>query len=387
MPEIVSLLNPIRVGRVDIKNRLVLAPLSMYLADNCRVSQRLINFYTERARGGVGLIICTFAALRLAEGGPWKDYIPSIYDDGHIPEIKKLVKSIHDNGAKAAIQLYSTADWPGGDSVGPSAVPVLRRHLPPIIPRELSMKEIRKTICEIGEACRRSRDAGFDMVEFHAMGGDCFISRFLAAVTNSRTDHYGGSAKNRLNVLLEILEKSKQMAGTDFTFMVRISGEGFRDGTPTLEEQKSAAVILETAGFDAIDVTPGWRGQTISTIDQPEGAFSYLAYEIKKKVTVPIITGTRYVDPFIADRVISEGKADMVSMGRALIADPELINKITANKIREIRPCTSCQRCAKRTSEGKSIECSVNLEVGREGIAKCMEHSLDVDISRGRTIV
>lgn len=247
VPEMESLQNPIRVGRVDVKNRLVLAPLSMHLTDKCRVSQRLIDFYADRARGGVGLILCTFAALKLAVGGPWKDYIPSIYDDGHIPEIKRLVKGIHDNGAKAAIQLYCTAEWPGDDSVGPSPVTVLRRHLPPVKPRELSGGEIRKTIREIGEACRRSRDAGFDMVQFHAMGGDCFISRFLAAATNSRSDHYGGSARNRLNVLLELLEKSRQMAGSDFTFMVRISGEGFRDGTPTLEEQQGAAVLLESA--------------------------------------------------------------------------------------------------------------------------------------------
>jgi len=218
------------------------------------------------------------------------------------------------------------------------------------------------------------------------MGGDCFISRFLAAATNSRTDHYGGSADNRLNVLLEIFENSRQMAGKDFTFMVRISGEGFREGTPTLEEQKGAAVVLEAAGFDAIDVTPGWRGQTISTTDQPEGAFAYLAAEIKKKVAVPVITGTRYVSPSIADRVISEGKADMVSMGRALIADPELMNKFATNDIRGIRPCIGCQWCAKRVGEGKSIECSVNPDAGREGIANRGRSRPDADTSSSRTI-
>lgn len=366
MPEIGSLLKSIRVGKVEIKNRLVLAPMALRLADNCLVSQRLINFYSARAKGGVGLIITPFAALRLAEGALWTGYIPSIYDDADLPEIKRLVKSIHDNGAKACIQLYCPADWPGDDSVGPSAVTVLRRRLPPVIPRELSGAEIEKTICKVGDASRRSRDAGFDMVQFHAMGGDCFISRFLAAVTNTRTDHYGGSAKNRLNILIEILEKSKEMAGKDFTYMARITGDGFRDGTPTLEEQKVAAVILEAAGFDAMEITPGWRGQTISTTDQPEGAFSYLAAEIKKKVSVPIITGTGYVNPFIADRVISEGKADMVSMGRALIADPELMNKVTLNKIHEIRSCTSCQQCINSVNETKCIECSVNSEAGRE---------------------
>jgi 2,4-dienoyl-CoA reductase-like NADH-dependent reductase (Old Yellow Enzyme family)/thioredoxin reductase len=370
MHNIKSLMAPIKIGNVDIKNRLVLAPMSLYLADNCLVSQRLIDFYIERAKGGVGLIICTFAALKLAEGGPWKDYQPSIYEDSQIPEIKRLVDNIHEYGSKACVQLYCPADWPANDSVGPSAVQVLREHLPPIIPRALGIQEIKQTISKIAEACRRAREAGFDMVQLHSMGGECFISRFLAPVTNVRTDEYGGSLENRLRILLEILDESKKRAGKDFPVIARISGDGFRDGTPTIEEQKKTSVILEAAGYDALEIKPGWRGQGISTTLQSEGAFAYLSAEIKKQVRLPIITGTRYVNPEIADRVITDGKADMVSMARALIADPEISKKIMDKTIYAIRPCIGCQWCINRINEAKSVECSVNVRAGREAVLK-----------------
>jgi 2,4-dienoyl-CoA reductase-like NADH-dependent reductase (Old Yellow Enzyme family) len=364
-----ALLDPIRVGRVDLKNRVVLAPLSLYLADGPAVSRRLADFYAARARGGVGLVVCTFAAWRLPEGAPWAGYIPSLHDDAQIREVRRLVDRIHESGAKTCVQLYCAAERPGGESVGPSAVPVLRHHLPPVVPRELNGREIRHAVGEIAEASRRSREAGFDMVQFHAMGGDCFISRFLAAATNTRTDRYGGTATKRLNVLLEVLDRSRQLTGKDFTYMARISGEGFREGAPTLEEQKKAAVLLEAAGFDALDITPGWRGQTISTADKPEGSFAYLAAAIKTMVKVPVATGTRYVDPAVAGRVVSEGKADLVSMGRALIADPDLVRKAAAGRRRDIRACTGCQWCRKRIDDGKSIECTVNPGAGREGTA------------------
>ena len=376
MHRIKSLLEPIKIGNVDMKNRIILAPMSLYLADDCLVSQRLIDFYIERAKGGVGLIICTFAALKLAEGGPWKDYQPSIYEDAQIPEIKKLVDNIHEYGSKACVQLYCPADWPSNDSVGPSAVEVLREHLPPIIPRALGIEEIKQTISKIAEACRRAREAGFDMVQLHAIGGECFISRFLAPVTNVRTDEYGGSLENRLRILMEILDECQKRTGKDFPVIARISGDGFRDGTPTLEEQIKASVILEAAGYDALEIKPGWRGQRISTTLQSEGAFAYLSAEIKKHVRLPIITGTRYVNPLIADRVITDGKADMVSMGRALIADPELPNKIMDKTIYAVRPCIGCQWCINRINEAKSVECSVNVRSGREALLKIVRADL-----------
>lgn len=369
MQQLKKLFEPIRVGKVDLKNRLVLSALSLYLTPGCLVSKRLENFYIERARGGVGLILCTFAALKLAHGGPWKDYQPSIYENKQIPAIHGFVNAIHAAGAKVGIQLYCPADW-SEESVGPSAVPVLREHLPPITPRELAVEEIHQTVGRIGDAIRRAREAGFDLVQLHAIGGECFLSRFLAPVTNRRTDEYGGSLENRLRVVLDVLADGKKKAGEDYTIIIKITGDAFREGAPTLEEQKVTASILEKAGFEALEIKPGWRGQRVSTTLQPEGAFVYLAEEIKKMVNIPVITGTRYVSPVLANRVISEGKADMVSMARALIADPELPNKARDGRLNEIRPCIACQFCIDNINKAEAIACACNVQVGNEGDVK-----------------
>ena len=361
-----KLFESIRIGQTELKNRIVLSSMALYYAPGGMVSERLKNFYVERAKGGAGLIMCTFAVSPIPQEGYWKDFFPSIYSDKQIPAVRDLVDAIHNCGAKVGIQLFAPADRPEG-SVGPSAVKVLREGMPPIIPRELTVPEIHRAIGEIGDATYRAREAGFDLVEFHALGGECLMSRFLAPVSNKRTDEYGGSLENRWRFVLEALADCRKKVGDEYTFIVRIPGEAFREGAPDLEEQKITAPILEKAGFHALDIKPGWRGSKRSITLLPEGGFAYIASQIKKVVNIPVITGTRFVNPILANKVISQRKADMVYMGRALIADPELPNKAREGRIDEIRPCIACQRCWNDVEHWREVTCSVNVRSGREG--------------------
>jgi 2,4-dienoyl-CoA reductase (NADPH2) len=361
-----KLFESIRIGQVELKNRIVLSPMALYYTPGGRVSERLKNFYVERAKGGAGLIMCTFSTSPIPQEGYWKDLFPSIHSDGQIPSVRDLVHAIHDCGAKVGIQLFAPADRLEG-SFGPSAVEVLREGMPPIIPRELTVADIHEAIGEIGDAAYRAREAGFDLVEFHALGGECLMSRFLAPVTNKRTDAYGGSLENRWRFVLEALVDCRRKAGDDYPFIARIPGEAFREGAPNLEEQKITAPILEKAGFLALDIKPGWRGSNRSITLLPEGGFTYIASQIKKVVNIPVITGTRIVNPLLANKVIAQGKADMVYMARALIADPELPNKAREGRVNEIRPCIACQRCWNDIEHWKEVTCSVNVRAGREG--------------------
>jgi 2,4-dienoyl-CoA reductase (NADPH2) len=361
-----KLFQSIRIGNVELKNRIALSPMALYYAPGGMVSERLKNFYVERAKGGAGLIMCTFSVQPVPQEGYFKNLFPSIYNDKQIPVVRDLVRAIHDCGAKVGIQFFTPADRLEG-SVGPSSVEVLREGMPPIIPRTLTITEIRQAICEVGDAAYRAREAGFDLVEFHALGGECLMSRFLAPLTNKRTDEYGGSIENRWRFVLEALADCRQKAGDDYTFIARIPGESFREDAPDLEEQKYTAPLLEKAGFHALDIKPGRRGSKKSITFLPEGGFVYIASEIKKVVNIPVITGTRFVNPVLANKVISEQKADMVYMARALIADPELPNKAREGKLNEIRPCIACQGCWNDIEHWREVTCSVNVRAGREG--------------------
>ena len=361
-----KLFESIRIGQVELKNRIVLSPMALYYTPGGMVSERLKNFYVERARGGAGLIMCTFAVSPVPQEGYWKDLFPSIDSDKQIPAVRNLVDAIHNCGAKVGIQLFAPADRLEG-SVGPSAVEVLREGMPPVVPRALTITEIHKAIGEIGDAAYRAREAGFDLVEFHALGGECLMSRFLAPVTNKRTDEYGGSLENRWRFVLEALGDCQKKVGNGYTFIARIPGEAFREGAPDLEEQKNTAPLLEKAGFHALDIKPGWRGSKRSITLLPEGGFVYIASQIKQVVNIPVITGTRFVNPILANKVICQRKADMVYMARALIADPELPNKAREGRINEIRPCIACQRCWNDIEHWREVTCSVNVRAGREG--------------------
>jgi len=369
MSQLQKLFEPIVVGQLELKNRLVRPGVADNYAANERPSERMKAFYAEIARGGVALIItggmtATDPVGRVTRG-------LGIYNDELIASLRELVEIVHRGGAKLAAQLSApavlvTSAGDAIEAVGPSDVVVNRRT--GLQPRPVTEDEIKQIVDTLGEAVRRARDAGFDAVEFHAgVGG--LINQFISPNTNKRTDKYGGSLENRLRFFLEIIDMARRKAGGDYTLLARVSGADFVEGGHTLEDTMLVAPILERAGIQAIDVTTGWHEAPVPSFHAsvPRGNWAYLAEGVKKVVSIPVITGTRVPDPILADRILVEGKADLVYMARPLIADPELPDKAAAGRLAEIRPCIACSRCFSTILRGEPMVCTVNARAGREG--------------------
>ncbi|HRR40818.1 MAG TPA: FAD-dependent oxidoreductase, partial [Syntrophales bacterium] len=243
------------------------------------------------------------------------------------------------------------------------------------IPRELTIDEIKSIIGDFVEGARRARDAGFDMVELHACHG-YLISEFFSLRSNRRTDVYGGNAENRARFCTEIIEGIKARLGKDFPVIVRMNGHDYIDGGATLEGMKEIAPFLVYAGADALSISAGVYGSYVATVApmyEKQGCFAHLAAGIKEVVNVPVISAGRITDPAMAERILETGQADLVAMGRALLADPDLPHKARNGLVEDIAYCTGCnQGCIDRINmsmifgETRGITCLVNPCVGRE---------------------
>ena len=366
MAELKNLFQPIKVGEMELKNRIVfLAVHTSHGADEM-VTERLKKFHIERARGGVGLL--TTGILMPSTLGRPLPGITGIYHDRFIPGLRQLVDVVHAEGTKIAAQLglqYYWAREAGAptEEVAPSEVSTRRNSAP----RALSAAEIHQIIEEFSDGVRRARDAGFDAVEFHC-GIGYLINRFLSPCSNKRTDHYGGTLENRMRFLLEIIESSKRKAGSDYPLICRISGEEFMEGGHTLEDSKKLAPTLERAGVHCLSIQAGWHEcpRPLIHMSVPRGAFVYIAEEIRKVVSIPVVAAYRINDPVLADRIIAEGRADLIGMARPLIADPELPNKAKEGRFDDIRPCIACSHCLDMVMGGMPMACAVNPLVGGE---------------------
>jgi 2,4-dienoyl-CoA reductase (NADPH2) len=377
MIKLKSLFEPVRVGEIELKNRIVMPAMGIGgpLCPDNRVSESYKALYAARAKGGAGLIICNISTTP-QQDGTVKGV--AIHKDEFIPGLRELTDAVHAHGTKIAAQIIQRLEWrkqensalelvgPSDVTPGPGGRPGSRKLRP------LTIDEIQQIIEEKGEEVRRCREAGFDAVELHANVGTSLVSYFISAYTNKRTDQYGGSVENRYRLLLEILEMARKRAGKDFTITCRISGADFLEGGSNLEDTKEAAPLLEKAGFNAINVTTGWHESPVAFVQQgiPQGAYTYLAEEIKKVVHIPVIGGTSICDPILADRLIADGKIDMVYMARPLLADPELPNKAKEGRFEDIQPCILCCRCldAQESEIPTPVSCSVNPMLAKESI-------------------
>jgi NADPH-dependent 2,4-dienoyl-CoA reductase/sulfur reductase-like enzyme len=247
-----------------------------------------------------------------------------------------------------------------------------------IAPRAITTDEIRFIVEEYGKAARRVREGGFDAVEI-LVGGGYLLNRFLSPVGNQRDDEYGGSLENRMRIILEIIASMKQAVGDDFPIGVRLNVEEQMPGGHTVEDSKIVARALEKAGVRLINCYTGWHESPIPTVapSLPKGAFAHLAEAIRGAVGIPVIAANRINDPFIAEKILAAGQADLIGMGRALLADPELPNKAKEGRIDEIVPCIACSRCLgeilsiyKTWGEGAGAFCTVNPLAGREGVCR-----------------
>lgn len=378
MTQLIKLFEPGRIGRMELKNRLVMAPMGTRTSDDEGfITQRTIDFYVARAKGGVGLIISqTTPCVPEKVRTPDRAYLD---DDKFIPSLSKLAEAVHANGSKMAIQLvhYGVAAAPMRTTLehpelvellGPSAVPSVRFGE---TPREMSKQDINRFVEGFAEGARRVKDAGFDAVEIHGAHG-YLISTFLSPRSNIRSDEYGGSPENRARFACEIISRARQKVGPDFPIIFRFSGSDFLEGGISIGDSVLQAPLFVKAGADALHVSASvWDSSPwmFPCYIYPNGAIAHLARAVKKAVAVPVITVGKLSDPAVAERVLDEGKADFVAIGRGLLADPELPNKAREGRLDDIRHCIYCNMCTTqnklRVDTGRMI-CSVNPELFRE---------------------
>src|SRR6476659_6478640 len=370
------LLTPARIGPVEIKNRIVMPPMTTRLADDeGHVTDDSIAYYMARVRGGVGLITVEMASPERA--GRHRRRELGIYDDRFLPGLTRLVDAIHNGGTKASIQLghaggHTRRDICGETPVAPSAIPhpVYETTFETIVPEEMTRERIAQTIAAHSSAALRARQAGFDCVEIHASHG-YLISQFHAPFENRRTDEYGGSLENRARFGLDVLRAVKA-AVPSLGVIYRLSVEDFFDGGLTYAEGRVIAIWAAQAGADAIHVTAGhYRSKPtahrmIPPMTEPDAPFLDFAADVKKAVKVPVIAVGRLGDPATATAAVQSGKADFIALGRTLVADPEWVNKLRNEE--PIRRCLACNTCIDGMRSGAGISCVVNGAAGRESM-------------------
>ena len=365
MKQLTLLFQPVQIGSLKLKNRLVMSPMGLNLADDF-VHDRLVEFFAERAGGGVGLILVSPGYIdpvgKVAFG-------LGVHDRKFVPGLRDLTERVHAQGAKIGMHIihggkYAPSKITGLQPVSPSPIfsPWTKET-----PKELTIPEIKEIIEKFARAVSIIQESGFDLVEFNAYSG-YLIREFLSPVTNKRTDEYGGSLANRFRFFKEIIEKTQEVVGKDYPLICKISLHEYIPEGNTLEEAKFFARELEKLGVAALHVSPGGHDTTVPLTPGfvPKGAFTFLSGEIKKEVKIPVITA-HIGDIFLAEEVVKQEKADLIAIARGLLADPELPNKARRGSFAEIRPCCRClQGCYDRIFAGQPVTCLVNPAAGRE---------------------
>jgi len=375
-----KLLQPFKLGSVELKNRIIMPAIHNGFCENGYITEKAINYYRERALGGVGLIItgtCTIdpypgywsmkAKARIGEQDKRRGNFNEIElgDDKFIPGHSLLVKAVHEAGAKIGVQIihFGRNEWSEWLPIAPSAIP---SFLTGITPREMNLDDIQEVKGFFASASRRAKEAGYDLVE---VSGGYLITQFFSPLGNMRKDEYGGSFENRMRFGLEVIEAVRREVGADFPIMMRFPGSEFMPGGNTSIDAQRFACRLEESGVNAFDVTGGAHETNMPqiTMNVPPGAFTYLAQGIKQATNVPVVACNRINDPLLAEEILLNDSADLIGMARPLVADPELPNKVAQGRYSEIRKCVGCnQGCLDNIFAGKKITCTVNARVGRE---------------------
>lgn len=365
------LFSPIKIGETTVKNRIFMPPISTNLADKGYITEELIQHYSARAKGGVGLIITEVTTVE-----PVYTYLPgdmSICDDSYIPGWKKLADSVHKYGAKILPQLFHPAYMafpiPGTPQlIAPSNVgPYYAKEAP----RAVTVEELKVIIRQFGEAAGRVKEAGADGVEIHAAHAHGLLGGFLSPLYNKRTDAYGGDLDGRLRLTLEVVKEVRKVCGKNFIIDVRISGDEYTDGGLNLNDAVYVSKQLEKAGVDFLHVSGGttvMRGSSIPAPGTPMGSHVKMAEEIKKQVSIPVATVGRITEPWIAEELIANNRADICMIGRANLCDSDFVEKAQQGKVEDIRPCIGCLRCLNGIMFGNRVACTVNpsLELENE---------------------
>lgn len=373
MSETNVLLTPARIGGVDIRNRIVMAPMTTRLADEDGfVTDNTIDYYMARVHGGVGLVTVEMASPTRA--GRHRQRELGIYDDRFLPGLRWLATSIHNGGACASIQLghgggHTRADICMETPLAPSSIRhgVFEVMDGTVIPKEMTLADIDDTVTAFGAAAARAEEAGFDCVEIHAAHG-YLISQFFNPVENLRTDAYGGALENRARFGLEVLAAVK--AAVRIPVIFRISVDDFFPGGLAFDEGRKIAIMAAQAGADALHVAAGHyrslpsAARMIPPMEYPDATFLSYAADIRQAVRVPVIAVGRLGDPAVARDAIASGKADFVALGRTLLAEPDWVAKIMRGE--PPRHCLACNTCVNEMRGGARIQCVVNPAAGDE---------------------
>ena len=370
------LFEPIKIGKTTVKNRIFMPPLSTNMADKGYVTDALVEHYSTRAKGGVGLIVTEVTTVE-----PVYTYLPgdmSIYDDSFIPGWKKLVDAVHKYDTKILSQLFHPAYMafpiPGTPQlIAPSNVgPYYAKSAP----RAVTVDELHVIVQQFGEAARRVQIAGGDGVEIQCAQAHGLLGGFLTPLYNKRTDEYGGDINGRLRLTLEVIEKIRELCGDDFIIDVRISGDEYSEGGLTLNDMIYVSKQLEKAGVDFIHVSGGntiKRGSSMPAPGTSPAPHAHASEEIRKHVNIPVATVARINEPWVAEELIANGKTDICMIGRPNLCDSEFVNKAAAGKTDDIRPCIGCGRCLTGIMMGNLISCTVNPSVESDEIEEADE--------------
>jgi 2,4-dienoyl-CoA reductase-like NADH-dependent reductase (Old Yellow Enzyme family)/thioredoxin reductase len=399
MEKLVKLFEPGKIGKLEVKNRIVMAPLGHGFAFGTKdgfMTDRLIAFHEARAKGGVGLIQATTSSL-----GPPHDSVNAfspgvltITDDEHVESVKRWTQAIHTHGTKASfslshqgaalarmVQMRPFVDRPEWNRVVTSTgkkdpVTGFETHT-------LTEDEIADLVEAFGQAAGRGVAAGFDLVRIQGCHA-YLIHQFLSPRENRRTDKYGGSVENRARFACEIIRRVRKEVGPDFPILFRMNGDDHIEGGITLDEAIEQARMFVDAGIDILDISSGpsesshWQ---FVTMYQPSGLLVPSAAAIKKatKATVMVVGK---INPVLGERILQEGLADFIQMGRPLMADPDLPNKAKEGRLDEIKPCIYCGHCQAGGTPGGYANCTVNMALGRE-----LEYTIEPAKTKKRVMV
>jgi len=394
--EFTALSSPANIGKLSLKNRMVLAAMgSNFAQSDGRCSEQLIAYYETRAKGGTGLLILETSAVAWPKGSAMPNTLGFSSDD-FIPGLTELTHRVHKHGAKIAAQLNHSGKVAQEDTVAgrPLLVPSVPNKVPSdmmalLTPqelgnfikaagpdgkgpqyREMNERDITWLIDQFTQAALRAQKSNFDAIEIHA-GHGYLISSFLSKATNQRSDQYGGNTQNRARLLVEIIQSIRSAVGCDFPILVRMDAMEYRvENGITPSDFIAAAKLAQQAGADAIDVSAyGNTAKGISFTEAPlvhqPGGFIDFARQAKAALTIPVIAVGR-IEVELAEKGLQAGDFDFVAMGRKLLADPELPNKVMAGHAEAVRPCIYCYICVSQIFINQPLCCAVNTSVGRE---------------------
>ena len=379
-----KLFEPIRIGGMEVQNRIVMAPMTTHFATDGCVSDRMIRFYERRAKGGAGLITIEDGIVECPVGNNTDNPL-AIDRERYLPGLAKLASAIRGHGAVSVMQLSHAGRRAGQIAPGNGCLkrtggrlpvaPSALAHPSPghVVPKPLATDEIKRVISRFEQAAERAVRAGFDMIGLHC-AHMYLCGQFLSPWSNKRTDQYGGSLENRMRFVLQIVESIKAAVGSHVPIVCRMNGKE-PEGGNSREEITQIAVALEKAGVAALHISTGfasvlWDRDFIpaeATMGMPEGCIVDLAAAIKRAVSIPVIAVNKIRHVQFAERVLQENKADMIGLGRPLLADPDWPLKAWQNRAEDIRPCISCcQGCVGNIEKGLPITCLTNPQLGKE---------------------